>query len=322
MQTIKQKCIVLFFLTCLLTSCDDGDLIVTTFDFDSETQLQLCGKSATKVIYAFNDDPIESISFNFDDPDFDGVFFDTIPNPPARSIKINQANRLVYRTYSSQISQGNYFCSEVPPSSPTVLEEYASTSGGNVIFTTTVIKQDDNDGVPKELEDLNGNGNFFDDDTDGDGFPNFIDADDDNDNVPTLTEIEGKETLPEDYRDTDGDGTPNYLDSDDDGDGTITRYEDLNALDNIDGDGIADLNPVDDDTDNDGIPNYLDTDDSVSLTVDFFKQYEVSRTFRTRLTAKNVTMNHATSGESITFETLIMGYLDVSATDTLMVSNN
>lgn len=322
MHTIKQKSIVLFLFTCLLTSCDDGDIIVTTFDFDSETQLQLCGKSATKVIYAFNDEPIESISLRFEDADFDGVFFDTIPNPPARAIELDLANRLIYRTYSAQISQGNYFCSEVPPSSPTVLEEYTSSSGGSVIFTTTVIKQDDNDGVDKELEDLNANGNFFDDDSDGDGFPNFIDADDDNDNSPTLIEIEGKETLPENYRDTDGDKVPNYLDEDDDGDGTISRYEDLNAFDNVDGDNVADLNPADDDTDQDGIPNYLDTDDSEPLTVDLFKKYEVSRTFRTRLTAKNVTMNHSTSDESITFETLIMGYLDISATDTLMVSSN
>lgn len=322
MQTIKQKCIVLFFFTCLLTSCDDGDLIVTTFDFDSETQLQLCGKNTTKVVYAFNDDPIESISLNFKSEDFDGTFFDTIPNPPARFVELNQENTLIYRMYDGEVSNGNYFCSEVPPSSPRVLEQYKSTSGGSVILNTTVLKQDDNDGVPKEVEDSNGNGNYFDDDADSDGFPNFIDADDDNDNVPTLTEIEGKETLPENYRDTDNDGIPNYLDPDDDGDGTISRYEDLNALDNVDGDNIPDLNPADDDTDLDATPNYLDADNAASLTLDLFKKYEVTRTFRTRFTAKNVTMEHATSAESITFETLVMGYLDVSATDTLRVSGN
>lgn len=316
------KFILIFFFASIMTSCDDGDIIVTTFDFDSETELSLCGESTTKVIYAFNNEPFESISFSFEDEDFDGTFFDTIPNPPSRTLNLNQNNRLIYRTYSTGIVQGNYFCSEVPPSSPTVLEEYTSTTGGSVVFTTAVIKQDDNDGVPPEVEDVNGNGNFFDDDTDADGLPNFIDADDDNDNVPTLIEIEGKETLPQNYRDTDSDGTPNYLDQDDDGDGTISRHEDLNALDNIDGDNIADLNPADDDTDLDGLPNYLDPDDAASLPLELFKPYTVSRTFRTRLTAKNVTMEHSSSDESITFETLIMGYLDVSATDTLNVGTN
>lgn len=320
-STIKNIVALLFFIG-IFVGCDDGDIIVTTFDFDSETQLTLCGENTTKVIYAINNEPIESISFNFEEEDFDGVFFDTIPNQPPRSITLDNNNKLIYRTYSAEITQGNYFCNEVPPSSPRVLEEYTSTNGGSVILTTTVIEQDDNDGVPAALEDRNNNGNLFDDDTDGDGLPDFLDADDDNDNVPTLTEIEGAETLPEDYRDTDADGVPNYLDEDDDGDGTITRYEDLNAFDNVDGDGIPNLNPTDDDTDNDGIPNYLDPDNSASISVEFFKNYVVSRTFRTGLVAKNVTMEHATSDESITFETLVMGYLQVAATDTLFVGNN
>lgn len=313
---------LVFFSLILLffSSCDDGQVIVTTFDFDTETALTLCGESSTKVIYAINSDPAESISLNFIDPEFDGTSFNTIANPPEQTLLLSASNKLIYRTYNGDL-QSNYFCSLVPPSSPQVLEEYQSTTGGSVIFNTTIVEQDDDDGVKKELEDRNGNGDFFDDDTDGDGLPDFIDADDDNDNVPTLTEIEGKNTLPKDYRDSDGDGAPNYLDDDDDGDGTISRYEDLNALDNTDGDNIPDLNPVDDDTDLDAIPNYLDPDNNASLTVDFYRQFVVSRTFRTLLIAKNVTMEHSTSDESITFETLIMGHLDIKASDTLSLDN-
>ncbi len=107
----------------------------------------------------------------------------------------------------------------------------------------------DFDGVPTVNEDLNGNSNYGDDDTDGDGIPNFLDDDDDGDMV--LTQFEAP------LFDTDSDGTPNYLDVDDDGDGIWTIYEDV-ALPHI---YPQDYNPTNDDTDGDGIPNYLDIDD-------------------------------------------------------------
>jgi len=47
----------------------------------------------------------------------------------------------------------------------------------------------DGDGILSYLEDLNGNGNYYDDDTDGDGIPDFLDVDDDGDGTRTRTEI-------------------------------------------------------------------------------------------------------------------------------------
>lgn len=47
----------------------------------------------------------------------------------------------------------------------------------------------DNDGLPSYYEDLNDNGNVFDDDTDGNGVPNALDADDDGDGVLTINEL-------------------------------------------------------------------------------------------------------------------------------------
>lgn len=80
----------------------------------------------------------------------------------------------------------------------------------------------DNDGIPTHLEDLNGNGYLFDDNTDLKSenssssvatTPNYLDNDDDNDGILTRDEIsdeDGNIILP--YPDTDGDGVPNYLD--------------------------------------------------------------------------------------------------------------
>lgn len=47
----------------------------------------------------------------------------------------------------------------------------------------------DNDGILSKYEDVNGNGNLWDDDTDGDGKPNFLDVDDDGDGYTTREEI-------------------------------------------------------------------------------------------------------------------------------------
>ena len=105
----------------------------------------------------------------------------------------------------------------------------------------------DGDGVYDRLEDLNGNGDLEDDDTDGDGIPNYLDTDDDGDSIPTKDEdIDGDGDPQND--DTDEDQIPNYLDDDDDNDGILTIDEDAN--------GNLDL--FDDDTDGDEIPNFLD----------------------------------------------------------------
>ncbi|WP_430613509.1 FKBP-type peptidyl-prolyl cis-trans isomerase [Flavobacterium sp. JP2137] len=61
------------------------------------------------------------------------------------------------------------------------------------IFDITLIsklsRDHDRDGIPSIYEDLNGNGDYFDDDTDGDGVPNFMDVDDDADGFLTRDEI-------------------------------------------------------------------------------------------------------------------------------------
>lgn len=107
----------------------------------------------------------------------------------------------------------------------------------------------DGDGVLTGSEDVNQDGNIYNDDTDGDTVANYLDTDDDGDTVPTKTEDLNKDgNLTNDN--TDGDAKPNYLDDDDDNDGILTKDEDTNK----DGD------PTNDDADRDGIPNYLDTD--------------------------------------------------------------
>lgn len=84
----------------------------------------------------------------------------------------------------------------------------------------------DGDGIPSIQEDLNGNGNLNDDNTDDEteGFsvfsPNFNDTDDDGDGILTIDEIKIDGVIKKDdkgliiFPDTDGDGIPDHLDND------------------------------------------------------------------------------------------------------------
>ncbi|MCH2489749.1 MAG: hypothetical protein MK211_06325 [Flavobacteriales bacterium] len=87
-----------------------------------------------------------------------------------------------------------------------------------IIFTIQLYEVEegdqDNDGIPSIMEDLNDNGLEEDDDTDEDGLPNYSDNDDDNDGRLTRNEIEINEDGTITFPDVDGDGTPDYLDSD------------------------------------------------------------------------------------------------------------
>ncbi|MDP3353688.1 MAG: peptidylprolyl isomerase [Flavobacteriaceae bacterium] len=73
---------------------------------------------------------------------------------------------------------------------------------------------DDNDLVANWREDLNGDGEINDDDTDGDKIPNYADADDDGDGILTRDEDINKDGDPTND-DSNGNGIPNYLDKTD-----------------------------------------------------------------------------------------------------------
>jgi len=72
----------------------------------------------------------------------------------------------------------------------------------------------DADGIPSFMENLDGDEDIFNDDSDGDGIPNHSDPDDDGDGTLTIDEIVVNEDGSITFTDSNNDGTPDYLDPD------------------------------------------------------------------------------------------------------------
>ncbi len=272
-----KKLFCLLFCITIIFSCDDGDIIITSFEFD-EVDLQLCEAATDNqfVFFKINETINEAISLDF----INDRFSDTIPTGDTEIVlDLSDPNiNLAYRTFNVPITE-SYFCAGVPSGEIQVVEEIKAVSGTVTIITEiTENGEDDNDGVDPEDEDINGNGNLDDDDTDGDGIPNYKDQDDDNDNV--LTSVEITNIGGEGPKDTDEDGTPDYLDNDDDNDMVLTRNEDANQ----------NGTPRDDDTDGDGQFDYLDADDGNDEVVEVLPGLDntVQTTFRTTVRVSNL----------------------------------
>ncbi|WP_157208073.1 hypothetical protein [Mariniflexile maritimum] len=241
----------LFFVFSLCAfsfyTCDDGDIITVEFDFD-ET-FKACGSNGL-VFYKTKNDPSESLSIKISSLKLEDILvIDPVTNSYEKDFELSSTNTFNYITYFNKTLPTDLFCNDLPLSEVKIKKDIESTSGK--VHIKTVLTEDDNDGIPAKLEDINGNGNYDDDDTDKDGIPNYLDDDDDGDNVPTKLEKPdpNNDGNLSDALDTDGDGIPNYLDTDDDGDNILTRNEenitqDQNPTNDLSDGKIADyLNP-------------------------------------------------------------------------------
>ena len=271
-----------FLLLSFIVGCDDGDIILTSFDFGDST-LEFCGGPGDYVFFQINTSAAESISLQLGTTD--ELFLQT----GTREINIDgNFNLANYRIYDGSVTS-DYFCSNIPPTSPGVTTDYLGTSG--VVRLITVTDLDDNDQldfVDSDDPDVEGFG-----DKDNDGIPNYYDLDDDGDNVPTAAEI-GPD--PENPLDSDGDGIYDYLDIDDDNDLVLTRYEVS---------GEEDLDPTDDITDPEVGPDYLNPAVSNEFVVDAFRIHDYTLKSDVTVTVSNLVL--VNESEQITQETLSLG---------------
>ncbi|QRM90511.1 hypothetical protein FG167_15145 [Lacinutrix sp. WUR7] len=304
-----KKLLFVFLSLFILISCDDGDIITEELDF--EDTFQACGEL---VFYKIKEDPAESLSLRITSvtktldsliaTDDDGVLYLT-----EESYTIDgTSNFFNYRRYNT--TPTDFFCNDVPPSNITITNDEESTTGTATVYISLV--EDDNDGIPAEMEDINDNGILTDDDTDGDGIPNYLDEDDDGDNVLTKYEI--------DTTDADGDNNPltnplntdeadevalgidivpNYLDPDDDGDGVLTIDEENDSQDQDPSNDFTSTNPDDDD-----LADYLNPDVANTVPATAYRDHDIQQTFEVTLIITSLEL------PSITYDDLDFGTLE------------
>ncbi|MDT0650613.1 hypothetical protein [Autumnicola edwardsiae] len=319
-----KRIFALIMICCAAISCDSGDIIVTSFDLE-DSQLQLCGRE-TKVLYATNsEDVFESMSLLISGNDISSEANTLRTEPGPVGLTLNNNNILVYRIYDDALptsSSNPYFCSEIPPSEPSVLEEYRSSSRGTIEITTNFRDETndadaDGDGVSNLNEgfDLENDQHL---DSDGDGIPDYLDIDDDNDNVPTRLEISASGdavvTINErEFRDTDEDEIPNYLDADDDGDGAPTRNE-VNE-ENLSTPQLY-LNAA-------NRAYYLDRQTAISLAnPEYLENLIQNRRIRSYIELRDFSLiKQDGSGEEIKFSEYSLGYFDETIEFTITGEN-
>ncbi|GAB5399610.1 MAG: hypothetical protein Aureis2KO_11950 [Aureisphaera sp.] len=276
-------------------SCNDGDIIVTSFDFD-DSSLENCGEAGGYVFFKINTGSTETISLRL------GTSDQLFTEQGTRNFTLDASTNVMnYRIFNGTVTN-SYFCNEIPPSDPEISIEYFGNSGNAAL--TTVVGLDDNDSIPfEDSEDPLKEGTG---DLDGDGIPNFYDEDDDGDNVLTVDEIGGD---PDNPQDTDGDGIADYLDADDDDDGVLTRYEANGTLD-----------PSSYSTDTTGTPNFLNALIAKSVAIDEFREHSYNFSSDITLIVQNLVL--VNGDEQITFETLDMGNMDEILTGTITLTPN
>jgi len=306
------------FSLALLSSCDDGEIIVTSFDFEDST-VQFCEGPNKNVFYAVNNnDVFESISLEFRNnileldedgrivpPEDEEISFDLTGNS-------SNDNRIVYRIFNSEVPT-DYFCNVVPPKEPAVVEEWISGTGATVFVRTsfgdeTANVDSDGDGLDNIDEGWNAEGVNL-QDTDEDGIPDYLDVDDDGDNIETETELANSANDPVNengQRDKDEDGIPNYLDNDDDNDGVLTRLEVQEG---------DEVNPALFQT-AEGISNYLNSEQTAELQHDEYINHDITRNYGYRIIVEDLKFTKQDgSGESIQYQSYDFGNYSESNID-------
>ena len=124
------KKLLFFGFLSLLVSCDDGDLQIEIIDFDS-VAIQDCGDidvGKINVLFKINEDEALILTLP------NGLLKNEISETDISSI-VPSASKISYRIFSDKVT-ANYFCDEVPLTTPTVVEEIEA-EGGSILITTT-----------------------------------------------------------------------------------------------------------------------------------------------------------------------------------------
>ena len=129
-----KKIIVLLASVFMLQACDDGDITLESFNFDT-VAVQNC--PTNDLVYKINRNELLLISIPAT------IFInEATPIGSPRIITINSTNRIVYRLYSDNVTAPT-ICDILPPASPVVQKEWNATGGTIEIISNAIYAADE-----------------------------------------------------------------------------------------------------------------------------------------------------------------------------------
>ena len=130
-----KKLLVLAASVFLLQACDDGDITLESFNFDT-VDVQEC--TTNDLVFKINGE--ELLLLNIPASSFANV---ETPDGSPRTISVSASNQIIYRIYSGNVTSTN-ICATIPPASPVVEQEWNATGGTIEIITDALY---DTDGI-------------------------------------------------------------------------------------------------------------------------------------------------------------------------------
>lgn len=115
-----KKLLVFFLFIFALNSCDDGDIIVETINFDNVTASK-CGDK--NIIYKINGSEVLQIILS--DTEYAGLF---VNEEGKKTLSISTPNQVRYRFYDATVTQAS-ICNDLQPATPVITQEWIATSG-------------------------------------------------------------------------------------------------------------------------------------------------------------------------------------------------
>lgn len=128
-----KKLIVLAASIFMLQACDDGDITLESFNFDT-VAVQNC--SDNNLVFKINDN--ELLLLNIPATSFAN---EETPDGSPRIVTVSSTNQIIYRLYSGDVSSST-ICSILPPASPVVEKEWNATGGTIEIITNALYASD------------------------------------------------------------------------------------------------------------------------------------------------------------------------------------
>ena len=119
----------------LIMGCDDGDMSFDTFDF-TDAVAQKCTDG--NILYKINGSEVLIL-------DIDPSNFINAEDLQGKIIPIGTTNKVTYRNYSGTVTNSSgIICTDVPPATPTVIEEWIAVGGSIKIITSKLLDNEGN----------------------------------------------------------------------------------------------------------------------------------------------------------------------------------